>query len=132
MSCFFQNFTGGNQYTFDLQELGEFYRSYLQLMSHYRDVVQVPMIEIDYETLVSDPEPAVRKLLDYCGLEWNPDCLRTHKSKRVVHTASYQQVRRPIYTESVGRWRNYEQQLQPLLEAMGIARDELEPVSPRL
>ena len=126
LSCYFQNFTGGSEYSFDLVELGEFYRNYLKLMAHWRDALQVPMLEVDYERLVQDPEPAVRELLEFCGLDWEPDCLKFHKSKRAINTASYQQVRKPIYTRSAGRWKNYEKHLDPLIDALRIDRAELE------
>jgi hypothetical protein len=76
------------------------------------------MLEVDYEQLVQDPEPTVRAMLDFCGLEWDDRCLKFHQSKRAINTASYQQVRKPIYTKSAGRWKNYEQHLGPLLESL--------------
>jgi tetratricopeptide (TPR) repeat protein len=126
LSCFFQNFTGGSEYAFDLVELGEFYRDYLRIMAHWRDELQVPMLELEYEQLVQDPEPNVRMILDFCDLPWEANCMTFHKSKRTINTASYQQVRKPIYTKSAGRWRNYEKHLDPLIEALGIDRAELE------
>jgi tetratricopeptide (TPR) repeat protein len=126
LSCYFQNFTGGSEYSFDLAELGKFYRNYLDLMKYWRDTLQVPMLEVDYERLVRDPESNVRAILDYCELEWEDACMNFHKSKRAISTASYQQVRKPIYTRSAGRWRNYGKHLDPLIEALGIDRAELE------
>ena len=126
LSCYFQNFTGGSEFSFDLVELGDFYRNYLKLMSHWRDALHVPMLEVDYEQLVQDPEPGVRQILNFCGLDWEPDCLKFHKSKRAINTASYQQVRKPIYTRSAGRWKNYEKHLDPLIESLRIDRAELE------
>ncbi|QDV66156.1 tetratricopeptide repeat-containing sulfotransferase family protein [Crateriforma conspicua] len=118
LSCFFQNFTGGSEFSFDLEDLAVYYKNYVHTMSAWRDDLGVEMLEVDYESLVSDPEPVVRQMLDYIGMPWDPNCLKSHESKRVVATASYQQVREPIYTKSVHRWKNYEKQLQPL-------RDEL-------
>jgi hypothetical protein len=126
LSCYFQNFTRGSEFTFDLVELGDFYRNYSKLMAYWRDQLQVPMLEMDYERLVQDPEPNVRAILDYCGLEWEPNCLSFHKSKRAINTASYQQVRKPIYTRSAGRWKNYEKHLGALIDALRIDRAELE------
>jgi tetratricopeptide (TPR) repeat protein len=120
LSCFFQNFTGGSEFSFDLSELGDFYRNYLKLMAHWRNALGVPMLEVDYERLVQDPEPAVRAMLDFCGLDWDDKCLKFHKSKRAINTASYQQVRKPIYTKSAGRWKNYEKHIGPLVESLGI------------
>lgn len=126
LSCYFQNFTGGSEFTFDLKEMGQFYRSYLRVMAHWRDALQIPMLELDYELLVKDPEPHVRRMLEFCGLPWDEKCLSFHKTKRAVNTASYQQVRQPIYTKSAGRWRNYARHLGPLIDALGIDRGELE------
>jgi tetratricopeptide (TPR) repeat protein len=126
LSCFFQNFTGGSEYAFDLADLGRFYREYLQVMAHWRDVLGIPMLELDYERLVLDPEPNVRAMLDFCGLPWEANCMSFYKSKRAINTASYQQVRKPIYTKSVGRWKNYERHLDPLIDSLGIEMAELE------
>jgi hypothetical protein len=112
--------------------MGEFYRNYLRLMAHFRDVLKIPMLEIDYELLATEPETSVRQMLDFCGLDWYEGCLHPHETKRFVKTASYQQVRRPIYKGSVGRWRCYERHLQPLIEALGIDRAQLEAPSPRV
>jgi tetratricopeptide (TPR) repeat protein len=125
LSCYFQNFTGGSEYSFDLAELGKFYRNYVEVMEYWRSTLQVPMLEVDYEQLVQDPEPNVRAILDYCELEWESECLNFHKSKRAISTASYQQVRKPIYTRSAGRWRNYEKHLGPLIAALDIDPAEL-------
>ena len=126
VSCFFQNFIGVHQYAYDLTDLGKFYREYLRIMAHIRNALEVPMWEVDYEQLVHDPESQIRSLLDYVGLDWHEDCLRFHQSKRVVRTASYQQVRRPLYAQSAGRWKNYEKHLGPLIEALGIDPAQLE------
>jgi Flp pilus assembly protein TadD len=126
LSCYFQNFTGGSEFSFDLRDLGDFYRNYLKLMAHWRDTLQVPMLDVNYEQLVNDPEPGVRAILEFCGLEWEPECLKFHKSKRAINTASYQQVRKPIYTRSAGRWKNYEKHLAPLVDALRIDPNEWE------
>lgn len=119
LSCYFQNFMSGNQYSFDLAKVGEFYREYEAIMNHWRSL-DIPMLDVSYEGLVSDPEQSLRELLDYCGLPWDSKCLEFHKSKRHVATASYQQVREPIYTTSVQRWKHYEKHLTPLKGALGI------------
>ena len=119
LSCYMQNFAEGNSYSHDLADCGFFYRQYASLMDHWRSVLEKPFFELQYETLVSDPESTVRALLEYCGLEWNDACLRFHENKRVVHTASYQQVREPFYTRSIGRWRHYAAYLRPLIEELG-------------
>ena len=81
----------------------------------------MPILEINYEELVADTERVSRKMIDFCGLDWDEGCLRYYESDRVVRTASYDQVRQPIYSSSVERWRHYEKHLTPLLEALGIA-----------
>ncbi|MEQ1826839.1 MAG: sulfotransferase [Pirellula sp.] len=124
LSCYFQNFTVGSHYAFDLRELGEFYREYSEIMAHWRDVLNVPMFEVQYEEMVHHPEPVIRSMLSYCGLDWEPQCLRFHKSSRVVSTASYQQVRQPLYTRSAGRWAHYIKHLRPLIESMGLNYEE--------
>ncbi len=124
LSCFFQNFTSGNQFSFDLEELAAYYRQYVQVMDYYREL-GIPMYETRYEELVSAPEDKIRSLLDYCGLEWDPRCLEFHRNKRTVNTASYQQVRVPLYNTSVGRWQHYRQHLQPLIDSLAdILEDE--------
>ena len=87
-------------------------------MRHWREVLNIPMLEIDYESLVADPEAMTRTLLDYCGLEWNEQCLRFHDNRRVVSTSSYDQVRKPIHSRSIGRWQNYQPYVQPLIDAL--------------
>lgn len=99
-----------------LRDLGDCYRQYLALMDHWRDVLGADrIIEIQYEELATNPEPVVRRLLDAVGLEWHQDCLAFHESRRPVATASLYQVRQPIYSTSIGRWRRFEPHLGPLL-----------------
>jgi tetratricopeptide (TPR) repeat protein len=118
LSCYFQNFLRGHYYSYDLTHLGLFYRDYEQLMRHWRDNIEVPLLDIRYEELVADLPTHARRLVEYCGLEWDERCLRFYESDRLVKTASYQQVRQPIYTRSVARWRNYEKHLVPLKDAL--------------
>jgi tetratricopeptide (TPR) repeat protein len=117
LSCYLQFFRELN-FTWDLGDLGRYYRAYERLMEHWRRVLPVQPLEVDYEQLVTQPEPMIRQLLAFCGLEWDDRCLRSHESPRPVQTMSKLQVRRPIYTTSVGRWRRYEAQLGPLLESL--------------
>lgn len=118
LSCYFQNFSGTHQYTRDLERLGRHYRNYERLMDHWRRL-GVPFLDVEYEALVGDPEAVSRRMLDYCGLDWNEACLRYYESGRVSDSASYNQVNRPVYTTSVGRWRHYADHLAPLREALG-------------
>ena len=85
-----------------------------QLMEHWRQVLPTPMLEIDYEELVTNLEKGARALVAWCGLEWDPACLEFHQTRRVVRTSSVAQVRQPVHTGSIGRWRNYETALAPL------------------
>ena len=83
-------------------------------MQHWRKVLPVPLLEVDYEETVADLEGVTRKLVDWCGLAWEPACLEFHKAKRPVRTASVVQVRQPVFRTSVGRWKHYEHTLAPL------------------
>jgi len=120
LSCFMQLFTGRLDFTYDLAELGRYYRAYAGLMDHWRAVLPPGrMLEVRYEELVAEPEPVVRRLLDFCDLGWEPACLEFHRTERAVSTASATQVRQPLYQAAVGRWRAYREHLGPLLEALG-------------
>ena len=119
LSCFSILFAAGQDYTYDLAELGRYIRAYQTLMEHWREVLPAGvMLEVEYEQVVGDLEEQARRIIAYCGLEWDDACLSFHKTKRPVQTASAVQVRQPIYTSSVGRWRLCEDQLKPLLEAL--------------
>jgi hypothetical protein len=93
-------------------------QAYLRLMEHWRRVLPVPLLEVDYEETVADLEVVARRLVAFCGLEWDPSCLEFHKGKRPVRTASVTQVREPVYQRSVGRWKNYREALAPVLEQL--------------
>jgi tetratricopeptide (TPR) repeat protein len=122
LSCYSKLFTTGQEFSYDLRELGGFYRSYETLMAHWRAVLPpTRFIEIDYEKVVADLEGEARRLLQFCGLPWDAACLRFHENVRIVRTASMNQVRRPLYTSSVGRWQRFRTELAPLLEALGRA-----------
>lgn len=120
ISIYFQHFNAHHAYANDLTELGMYYRQYLRLMAHWRKTLTIPMLEVQYEDLVDDQETLSRRMIEFCGLEWDDACLEFHKSKRTVTTPSYDQVRRPIYRKSVERWRKYESHIAPLIEALGI------------
>ncbi len=106
-------------YTYDLGELGRYYRAYEQLMEHWRAVLPPnAMLEVQYEDVVGDLETQARRIITYCGLEWDDACLAFHTTSRPVWTASARQVRQPLYSSSVGRWRPYKDMLRPLLEAL--------------
>lgn len=119
LSCYFQHFSDGQFFTYNLADLGVYYRQYLRLMEHYRSVLKIPMLVVCYEELLADQEGVSRKIIEYCGLDWDDRCLRFHENQRIVRTASYDQVRQPLYRHSVDRWRHYERYLEPLRLALG-------------
>ena len=119
LSCFSIHFTSELNYTYDLGELGRYYKRYERLMAHWRRVLpEESMLEVRYEDVVDDFEEQARRILAYCGLPWDPRCLAFDKTNRPVRTASATQVRQPIYSTAVGRWHLYEEHLQPLLQAL--------------
>lgn len=118
LSCYFQDFGGVHAYAYDLAHLGRFYREYQRLMAHWRSVLRVPVYELSYERLATDPERVIRELAEFCGLPWDERCLRHTEAGRVTVTASYRQVRRPINRDGIGRWRRYERFLHPLKAAL--------------
>ena len=120
-SCFGsykQLFAAGQPFTYDLVELGEYHLQYQRLMDHWHDVLPGKVLDVHYEEVVADLEGQVRRILDYCGLEFERSCLRFHTTERSVKSASSEQVRRPIYSSSVNLWRRYEKHLGPLIETL--------------
>ena len=117
LSCYFKKLMG-HPYSYNLINLGRHYRLYEELMAHWKSVLSLPMMEIRYEALVTDPETVSRAMVEFCGLKWSSRCLDFHKSKRNVVTASTDQVRQPIYNKSVARWKNYEEYLGDLRAAL--------------
>jgi len=120
LSCFAQNFRAdGLSWSTDLTDMAHQYCQYRRIMAHWREVLPPGrMLEIDYEDTVADLEAQARRLLDFCGLEWEDACLDFHKTERAVSTASREQVRNPIYNSSVGRWRRYGDGVMPLVEGL--------------
>ena len=122
LSCFAQLFGAQQPFTYDLGELGRYYRAYLGLMEHWGRVLpEGVMLDVQYEELVADFEPQARRILAHCGLDWDPACLSFYRTERVVRTASVTQVRQPIYRSSVGRWRPGDEVLRPLLDGLAAA-----------
>jgi Flp pilus assembly protein TadD len=120
VSCFSLNFTRGMMHTYDLAELGRYYRQYQAVMAHWHDVLPPGRIlDVHYEELVSDPEGVARRIIAHCGLGWDTRCLDFHRTERSVRTASAVQVRQPVYKSSMGRWRRYQNFLGPLLAELG-------------
>lgn len=121
LSIFTNDFNHAHSYSSDFSELGRHYLRYRQLMSHWREVLGIPMLEIEYEKLVGRQEEESRKLINFCGLDWDDACLHFHRSDRVVNTPSYDQVRQPIHQKSVGRWQHYDAHLAELKNALKFA-----------
>jgi tetratricopeptide (TPR) repeat protein len=120
LSCFGRAFAGDQPFKYDLAELGRYYRAYEALMAHWRRVLPArTFLEVSYEDVVADLEGQARRIVAHCGLGWDDSCLQFHRTERLVRTASAIQVRQPLYTTSVGRWRAYGELLRPLLNALG-------------
>ena len=119
ISCFMSHFVEGHDYSTDLEMLGSYYRQYAALMEHWRQALPIPIHEVRYRVLVADTEGEARKLIAFIGLEWDPACLRYYESKQPIFTNSRVQVRQPVYTSSVERWRRYERHIGPLKAALG-------------
>ena len=126
LSCFFQRFHRSNPlaYTFSLEGLAYTWREQEQLMAHWKSVLPIPIMDVAYEDLVNDFDSTTNALLEFCGLEWNEDVRSFHESDLDCHTASYAQVRKPIYKSSLNRWRNYEPYIQTLINTLGIPENE--------
>ena len=127
LSCYAIRFNDGQDYAYDLTELGRYWRAYDRLMAHWRRILPAGrMLEVPYEAVVEDLDSWARRLIAHCGLDWDDSCLRFHESRRTVRTASSAQVRRPVYTGSVGRWRAFADHLAPLLVALGAPWDSID------
>jgi tetratricopeptide (TPR) repeat protein len=123
-SGFKQHFARGQHYTYDLGEIGRYYRDYVELMAHFDAVLPGKIHRVYYEAMIENTEDQIRNLLAYCGLPFEDSCLRFYENDRAVRTASKQQVRRPIFKESVEQWRHFERWLAPLKETLGVVLDE--------
>jgi tetratricopeptide (TPR) repeat protein len=125
MACCFSNFkqlfASGQAFTYGLEDIARYYRTYLGLMRHWDDVLPGRVLRVHYEDVVDDLEGSVRRLLDHCGLGLEPACLAFHQTERSVRTASSEQVRQPIYRDGLEQWRHYERWLEPLRDALGDA-----------
>ncbi len=128
MACCFsgykQLFAEGQEFTYGLEQIGRYYRDYVELMEHWERVMPGRILRVHHEAVVEDLEREVRRLLDFCGLEFEPACLDFHKTDRVVRTASSEQVRQPLNTGGLEQWRAFEPWLDPLKQALGPALDD--------
>lgn len=123
LSCWTKNFNDAHGYNRSLTDIGRYYRGYHDLMQHWRETLPLTILDVDYEDYTRDVEGTARKLIDFVGLEWNPKVLEFYSVDRPVRTASQWQVRQPIYTTSVAKWRSYMPWLQPLVDALGPLAD---------
>lgn len=112
-------FKSGYEYSYDLEELAHFYLAYRRLADHWKHIMGRGYLSVHYEDVVSDQEQQSRRLIEFCGLEWHDDCLDFHKNTQASATASSAQVRQPIYTKAVARWKYYEKELAPLINILG-------------
>ena len=119
LSCYQNRLNEMHGYSRNLETLGLYYREYSRLMDHWRRVLPIKFIDVDYEKLTADFENEARRLITFLDLPWDPACLSFHESTSAVRTFSRNQIRNPIYQSSIGRWRRYEKQLQPLITALG-------------
>lgn len=128
-SCFKQLFARNVRYSSDLTELGRYYRDYAAFMDHLDAVLPGRVHRIYYEQLVTDPPGQLQRLLDYCRLPFEAECLRFYENRRIVQTISSEQVRQPIYAEGIDQWRHYEPWLGPLKEALGEVLENYPPAA---
>jgi len=131
MACCFSNFkqlyASGQQFTYSLEDIGRYYRSYLELMAHWEAVLPGKILRVQHEEVVADLEGNVRALLEFCGLEFEPACIEYHRTQRQIHSASSEQVRQPINREGLDQWRHFEPWLKPLRAALA-GEDAAQPL----
>jgi predicted Zn-dependent protease len=125
MSCCFSNlkqlFASGQEFTYSVEDIARYYRTYLELMRHWDEVLPGLVLRVHHEDVVTDLEGSVRRMLHHCGLDFEPSCIDFHKTKRSVRTPSSDQVRQPIFRDGLEQWKNYEAWLGPLKDALGDA-----------
>jgi hypothetical protein len=125
MACCFSNlkqlFASGQEFTYSIEDIARYYRTYLELMRHWDAVLPGWILRVWYEDVVEDLEGNVRRILEFCGLEFEPACVEFYKTGRSVRTASSEQVRQPIFRDGLLQWRNYEPWLGPLKDSLNDA-----------
>ena len=125
MACCFSNlkqlFASGQEFTYSVENIARYYKTYLELMRHWYAVLPGQILRVSYEDVVEDLAGNAERILDFCRLEFEPNCVEFHKLGRNVQTASSEQVRQPIFREALSQWRNYEPWLGPLKDALGDA-----------
>ena len=129
LGAYKQLFGHGQNFTYDMLDLAHYYQQYDAMMKHWHDVLPGKVLDVHYEVTVTDLETQVRRILDHCGLPFEEDCLRYYETDRAVKTASSEQVRQPIYTGALGKWRRYEQHLGVWQEQLRDIVDQLPEVA---
>jgi len=124
LSCYMQNFSRRHEYSNNLEHLAIAYKEYERIMGHWNEHLPIPIYRSQYEDLVENHEESMRKLLEFCELEWDDSVLEFYKTKRNIQTASVVQVRQPLYTTAINRWKKYEKHLKPLIEGLGLQDKE--------
>ncbi len=123
MSCCFSNlkqlFAQGQEFTYGIEDIGRYYRTYIELMDHWDAVLPGRVLRVQHEDVIDDLEASVRRILDYCGLAFEPACLEFHKTRRSVRTPSSEQVRQPIFRDGLDQWKNFSPWLEPLRDILG-------------
>ena len=123
VACCFSNFkqlfASGQEFTYSIDDIARYYRTYVELMAHWDQVLPGRVLRVQHEDVVNDLEGNVRRILDYCGLPFEQGCLEFHKTKRSIRTASSEQVRQPIFRDSLDQWQHFEPWLGPLKAALG-------------
>jgi len=118
-STYKQHFAEGQSFSYDLDDLGRYYRCYLKLMDHWDTVLPGKILHLQYEDLIRNPDALIRRLLAHCGLPFESACLSFHETQRPVRTASSEQVRQPLYASGVGYWKHFAKELEPLRRSLG-------------
>jgi tetratricopeptide (TPR) repeat protein len=121
LSCYFLDFSMRLEFAYDLEDLAFYYGLHTRMMAHWQQTLPLPMLSVQYEELVAEPAAGMRRIVEFCGLPWDERYLQFYENRNPVRTSSGWQVRQPMYSSAVGRWRNYERYLGPLLEALGNA-----------
>jgi hypothetical protein len=123
MACCFSGFnqliSSGQQFSYGLDDIGAYYRDYINLMNHWEKVLPNKILCVQYENVVADLEYEVRRILDYCQLPYEQNCINFHQTERNVRTPSSEQVRQPIYKSGLEQWKNFEPWLEPLKNVLG-------------
>jgi hypothetical protein len=125
LACCFSNlkqlFAHGQEFAYSIEDIARYYRTYLDLMQHWDEALPGKVLRVRHEDVVDDLEHNVRRILDFCGLDFEPACIEFYKTERSIRTASSEQVRQPIFREGLDQWKHYEQWLVPLKDALGDA-----------